>query len=154
MLHGMLGLRIEQVAPLYQMIDHATSNAGEALAMLAATLWIGQTPPGTPARITADSKIVLAAAQRQSFPHMHPRLMEALDAVTRCVECTHDVSYDHINSHIGHPWNELADAVAEEAARGQKVGAMPQVFRSLQNRACEAWAWLDVAAPQFVRRTP
>jgi ribonuclease HI len=109
-----------------------TNNRMELRAVLQA---LDGLPPGaTISRYVVDalSKWIHSWCKRgwrtvEGTPVLNRDLIEALDARTRML-C---VRYAWVRGHAGHPLNELADALAQSAARGKSGPTKEAILRRL-----------------------
>ena len=68
--------------------------------------------------ILFDSCYAAAIATAKATPRIHLRLAAILSGLVMALQEQTRVSFHHIKSHDGHPWNELADAGASAASTG------------------------------------
>eukprot|EP00969_Alexandrium_andersonii_P034216 1496094-Alexandrium_andersonii.AAC.1 len=62
--------------------------------------------------VMSDSKWAIGAAQRELVPPAHADLAAWTAALVEAHRRRRQVHFTHIEGHAGHPWNELADAIA------------------------------------------
>eukprot|EP00969_Alexandrium_andersonii_P105861 4670523-Alexandrium_andersonii.AAC.1 len=67
----------------------------------------------------SDSKWAIGAAQRELTPTAHSHLAAWTAALVEAHRRRRRVSFTHIKGHAGHPWNELADAIAGHVVGGR-----------------------------------
>jgi cyclic pyranopterin phosphate synthase len=72
-----------------------------------------QVPPGTPVRIVSDSEYVIKTMTRGWQRNKNQDLWDRLDSLVS----TREVQWAWVKGHDGHPMNELADSLANGAAR-------------------------------------
>ena len=114
----------------------------EQVALAGALLWIGQSVHFLQA---ADYKIYFdcqvagwsTSGLWQGKDDFSPKL-RALDQYIQGLTL-HQVYYEHVRSHCGHPWNELVDAAAKHAA------IFPSSLPGPPRSNCEAFLRLDMA---------
>jgi ribonuclease HI len=102
-----------------------TNNRMELRAVLQA---LDGLPQGASVEVNSDSRYVVDALSKwihgwrkrgwrtaEGTPVLNRDLIEALDGRSRTLR----IRYAWVRGHAGHPLNELADALAQSAARGQ-----------------------------------
>ena len=97
--------------------------------------------------ITTDSLNVVNIAQGYYHSHANPDLGAMVYIASQALGAQAAVQWRHINSHIGHPWNELADDVAGIASSGSITGINDGVRQLTEYRTQRAWEWLRREGP-------
>ena len=77
---------------------------------------------------------------------MHPVLGQVTRALVVALARDIAVRFQHVKAHAGHPWNELADAVAAAAKRGGGAEPLLLVTGHSMGAALATIAALDIAA--------
>jgi ribonuclease HI len=114
-----------------------TNNRMELRAVLQA---LDGLPGGATIEVNSDSRYVVDALSKwihawrkrgwrtvEGAPVLNRDLIEALDARTRLLR----IRYAWVRGHAGHPLNELADALAQSAARGEPGPTKEMIVRGL-----------------------
>lgn len=115
-----------------------TNNRMELRAVLQALEGL---PDGESVLVTSDSKYVIDSCSKwihgwrkkgwktaQGTSVLNRDLIEAIDARQRALK----VSYQWVRGHVGHPLNELVDALAQSAARGVAGPTKEQIVPKLK----------------------
>jgi ribonuclease HI len=115
-----------------------TNNRMELRAVLEALRGL---PDGSTVEVTSDSRYVVDALSKwihgwkkrgwktaEGSPVLNRDLIEAIDARNRALK----VTYAWVRGHNGHPLNELCDALANSAARGQAGPSKEQIVPALK----------------------
>ncbi|CAK0844866.1 unnamed protein product, partial [Prorocentrum cordatum] len=105
---------VESTADLVRQ-QKATAYTAELTAALWALMWVLSQDITTPVEVTPDALNVINLACGAAQCHVHLQLGFAIRALPGLLAQQGQLAWHHINSHIGHPWNELADGVAELA---------------------------------------
>ena len=67
------------------------------------------------------------------------------------------IEWRHVHSHIGQPWNEMADAFAAAAAQGVEAAVLPcweQLVHVINDPIATEWAWLAQASDEYLQALP
>eukprot|EP00959_Pyramimonas_sp_CCMP1952_P447734 9375300-Pyramimonas_sp.AAC.1 len=96
--------------------EKVAAYTAELTAVLWALIWALGQDTTAPIEITPDALNVINLAKGDAQCHVHPRLGAAIRSLAGLLEDARPTQWHHINSHIGHPWNELADGVADQAS--------------------------------------
>ena len=81
--------------------------------MLRAMLWALQASPRLPCTFWPDASFTLLGVQGQCTYNSGAPVLALLRPLAILLEGLVDVKWKHCRAHRGHPWNELADALAE-----------------------------------------
>ena len=86
-------------------------------------MWVEPRLCGLPVNVHVDSKYAIGTVEG----HARPKVNEEAVHYARAAKCVLDVfsvvTVEWIAGHIGHPWNELADAAAKQAAHNPEMSA-------------------------------
>ncbi len=101
----------------YVGVDSADSNAAEMSARIWASLWAMQA--GYRHVVFAyDSCFAAGVAKAMYNPSVHRAAARVSSALWHVLTTICSASDFHVHSHQGHPWNEMADALATHASKG------------------------------------
>ncbi len=116
-----------------------TNNRMELRAVLQALAGL---PDGATVEVTSDSQYVINALSKwiqgwrrrgwktkEGTPVLNRDLIEALDGRAQVL----DIRYSWVRGHDGHPLNELCDALAQSAARGQAGPSRDEIIPALRS---------------------
>ena len=120
----------------------ATNNAAEIAAITYAIAIAMSTPPHIPVSITSDSQLAIDLALGQCSGNATAPAQAILRPLWRALSASRDAQLLHIPSHIGHPWNELADAVAHSASLGTTSGVKAARAALFTPSPALDWLWL------------
>ena len=101
--------------------DSKSAGSAEMSAQVWAVMWVMQyfsSLNGPHVVILFDSCYAAAIATAKATPRIQLRLAAILSGLAMALQEQTRVSFHHIKSHDGHPWNELADAGANAASTG------------------------------------
>eukprot|EP00969_Alexandrium_andersonii_P005002 217218-Alexandrium_andersonii.AAC.1 len=99
--------------------DRPTNNSTELAAILLALRCMAGLQDVGEFEVTSDSQWAIEAAQRELVPTAHADLAAWAAAMVEAHRRKRQVRFTHINGHVGHPWNELADAIAGHVVAGR-----------------------------------
>ena len=93
-----------------------TEQCAELLGIIWAGLFAMQLPEGRRVDIVADSKAGLSLADGAFTPTTNEALATYAAQIVQVLRRRISLDLLHVSSHAGHPWNELADRVADLCA--------------------------------------
>ena len=130
-----------------------TNNQAEIVGASWALLWTLRADPVVEVVIHPDSRLAmdLAVGQARAVSDGSGIGLDSPAAVLRSLalvaEQRHTVRFEHIYGHTGHPWNELADSLADVAARSDLQPPPALVLPCLTGTREEMeWEWLREAS--------
>ena len=93
----------------------------ESAAILASLAWAAQSkaPTGTSLVILPDASYAIGVLNADFRPKSNHSQVKVVRAVADIIGCTFQIEVQHIKSHKGHPWNELADVICEAVSDGR-----------------------------------
>ena len=95
-----------------------------------------------------------ALVDGEAQSHAHPRLGACIQALADILRRARSASWGHINSHIGHPWNELADGLADQASKRDLMTVKVHLVEWLADHKLLQWEWLRQASPAKLAQYP
>ena len=116
----------------------------EVAAVLTAIRWVLQLRH-RPALLTVhtDSLLTAGAVEGHAGWANAPDIFKVLQAYHRAAKELMSVNVQHIKGHVDHPWNEMADVIADVARKGTYHNApqqeVPQPLRNCQTT--QQWLW-------------
>ena len=128
--------------------DRGTNATAELSAMCFATLWALQQPYSS-VRIVYDAEHAAAMSQGIWDPSVNIDIIQTNSELIHLASKMFTLSWTHVYSHRGDPWNELADA----GATGYSVGrirselAFPSIIADPKLKVLLPWAFLHVLQP-------
>ena len=125
----------------------ANHNSAEAIGVCWAVLFALSLPPRIPVTIVSDSDITLGSATGNYINKACRDGQHLLMPLVRALESQRQLKLEHIHSHIGHPWNELADGLARLASFGAIQRAPRHRASPLTLSPALEWLWL-IWSPQ------
>ena len=134
---SMSALRFGSMRYVQDGAFEVTNNRMELRAVLEALTGL---PDGASVEVVSDSRYVVDALSKwihgwrkrgwktaEGTPVLNRDLIEALDARARALK----VRYSWVRGHVGHPLNELVDALAQSAARGKQGPTKEEIVPKL-----------------------
>lgn len=156
---GRVGMQIEVVGVLFHPgpgsglvfseIPELDNNDMEAAAVLWAALWLLVVRPAVPVTVVSDSALAEHVAQSLWYWRARPGVAQVLSSVCQVAEQVVQLHWEHIQSHCGHPWNELADSLAKWAALGHGCFLPDALCDRMQASNSLNWEWLRAAPAEF-----
>ena len=132
------GIFIEQSGAL-------DNNDMEFTAVIWALAWAIAVQPACPCVLEVDSlNAINVATARWDMSGQRPSA-DVVAAIQAVAEQTVELRYNHVRSHDGHPWNELADAIAKWAAKGHSCELPGHICDALEATLAIKWEWLRAA---------
>ena len=142
--------------------DDPTSPQTEIAAITLALMWtlhLGQEHPpnGFPfqVHIGFDCTVAGNAAQGLWSIHANTSMQWGNRALVQWILQRHgptSITWEHVHSHRGHPWNEGADALAWAVVHGwikvDSIAPLQNLLRSDEVKSTTAWLWFLEAALQ------
>eukprot|EP00959_Pyramimonas_sp_CCMP1952_P194975 4076945-Pyramimonas_sp.AAC.1 len=129
--------------------EKATAYTAELTAVLWALMRALGQDATAPVEIAPDALNVINLAKGDARCHVHPRLGAAIRSLAGLLEDARPIQWHHINSHIGHPWNELADGVADQASTSDLMGPNLAAAQAIARNKFLSWEWFR-SAPEDV----
>ena len=144
-LHGFArGLvKLQGERPYVGATEHS-SLSGEQSAILWAHVWILQKPSGVPAYLWADCLAALGQTEGKCQFQEYDVLAKACRSVAAAAESAGQMyadRYQHVHSHKGHPYNELADVLA-------KAQYLPDT--PIPTATAQLESWIDVGDVEWL----
>eukprot|EP00959_Pyramimonas_sp_CCMP1952_P062209 1300459-Pyramimonas_sp.AAC.1 len=118
-----------------------------------ALMWVLSQDATTPVEVAPDALNVINPACGAAQCHVHPELGSAIRALSCLLAQRGHIAWYHINSHIGHPWNELADGVAELAGHRHLMKPNYQAVEAIATHRYLSWECIR-EAPTHHRSVP
>ena len=94
----------------------------------------------------SDSKLALDLTQGIAVSEAYPGLNACAFGIGTAVRAQRCMQYEHVPSHIGHPWNELVDSLAHSFGKGSLTGNVQDRLAILLNHSFVDWLWLTWTA--------
>ena len=132
--------------PEYVGVDAADSNAAEVSARIWASLWAMQA--GFREVVFAYDSCFAAGVTKALYDtSVHRGAASVSAALWHTLTEVCEASDFHVHSHQGHPWNELADALATHASKGHAHNPCDdRVQRLMADAGAIPWAFLEHAS--------
>ncbi|CAK0845571.1 unnamed protein product [Prorocentrum cordatum] len=122
--------------------EKVTAYTAELTAVLWALMWALGQDTDAPIEITPDALNVINLAKGEAQCHVHPRLGAAIRTLAGLLQQARPTQWHHINSHIGHPWNELADGIADQASASDLMDPNIAAVQAIAHNKFLSWEWL------------
>ncbi|CAK0868140.1 unnamed protein product, partial [Prorocentrum cordatum] len=137
---------------LHDMVnsEKVTAYTAELTAVLWALMWALGQDTAAPIEITPDALNVINLASDKAQCHVHPKLGAAIRTLAGLLQQARPTQWHHINSHIGHPWNELADGIADQASASDLMDPNTAPVQAIAHNKFRSWEWLR-SAPDAVK---
>jgi len=103
-----------------------TNNVAEIAGLAYAIAIALAAPPHLEVAITSDSKLALHLAESVDTSKKLKQSQSIVEPLWRALSANRKATLSHIPSHIGHPWNEMADGVAHSASLGKNPTHPPK----------------------------
>jgi len=117
---GTVADRLENAGAFVAANNQDTNNAAEVAGLAYAIAIALAAPPHIEVTITSDSMLALSLAESKSTGKKVKQSQDIVEPLWRALSANRKATLHHIPSHIGHPWNEMADGVAHSASLGTK----------------------------------
>ncbi|CAK0822330.1 unnamed protein product, partial [Prorocentrum cordatum] len=130
--------------------EKVTAYTAELTAVLWALMWALGQDTDAPIEITPDALNVINLAKGEAQCHVHPRLGAVIRTLAGLLQQARPTQWHHINSHIGHPWNELADGIADQASASDLMDPNIAAVQAIAHNKFLSWEWLR-SAPDAVK---
>ncbi|CAK0894547.1 unnamed protein product [Prorocentrum cordatum] len=125
--------------------EKVTAYTAELTAVLWAVMWALGQDTTVPIEITPDALDVMHLAKGDAQCHVHPRLGAAIRSLAGLLQEARPTQWNHINSHFGHPWNELADGVADHASATDLMDPDLAAVQAIAHNKFLSWEWFRTA---------
>ncbi|CAK0812563.1 unnamed protein product, partial [Prorocentrum cordatum] len=122
--------------------EKVTAYTAELTAVLWALMWALGQDTDAPIEVTPDAVNVINLAKGEAQCHVHPRLGAAIRTLAGLLQQARPTQWHHINSHIGHPWNELADGIADQASASDLMDPNIAAVQAIAHNKFLSWEWL------------
>ena len=132
----------------HSWLSRPDSNAMELLAILWATAWVVAQGLSRPVVVHTDSLVALHAVQALWSCKSHAGVATQCAALVLLARQLGSLSFEHVEAHQLHPWNELADSLAKRAAGGASLPLPQPVGEAISPAATSVWEWLRAASVQ------
>ena len=142
-------------------VDNASSMAAEGEAIVWAMLWWLQSEEAQQAAeliIESDNLVAGKGYKGLNKWRQETNLNMVMRSLAQIIEQEVPFSVNHVYSHQGHPWNEMADTVATAVRKGKHHSERQRPTTPLGNFRCDLsvipWAWMhaseaDASRPQI-----
>ncbi|CAK0904672.1 unnamed protein product [Prorocentrum cordatum] len=122
--------------------EKVTAYTAELTAVLWALMWALGQDTDAPIEITPDALNVINLAKGEAQCRVHPRSGAAIRTLAGLLQRARPTQWHHINSHIGHPWNELADGIADQASASDLMDPNIAAVQAIAHNKFLSWEWL------------
>ena len=128
--------------------------AAEVTAIFWALAWAMTAFPGVPIKVVYDNMAAANGSCLRNAWQKEEKLQALLFALVRQ---SASIEWEHVYSHTGHPWNELADSASTAASEGSFF-AQPPKWQQLQDVVRDVdqlrWAWIATETENYRRALP
>ena len=114
--YGWMAASLEHDRDLVDANGPLSNNVAECLAIIWTMIWALSLNPGIELAVHSDSQYAIDIAVGGPTHETNALVTKVLSGITLATRARNNLSFHHVHSHEMHPWNELADDLANHAA--------------------------------------